>query len=137
MSATIKCDGCGKEVPMVWTRSGAPGWHKPRQWYQRQDEDGIQDACCRECIASDDTGPIASNMRRAARARDIDALRDQRDALSAALSDCETALREIIYGKIQSDNEHPLGEAWSMSGRFIEIARSALIRAEKTRGGTL
>lgn len=50
MSATIKCDGCGKEVPMVWTRSGAPGWHKPRQWYQRQDEDGIQDACCRECI---------------------------------------------------------------------------------------
>ena len=50
MSATIKCDGCGKESPMVRYKGGAPGWHKPDKWYQRQDEDGIQDACSRECI---------------------------------------------------------------------------------------
>jgi ADP-ribose pyrophosphatase YjhB (NUDIX family) len=47
MSATIKCDGCGKEAPMV---IGYQGWAKPGGWLQRQDADGIQDACSRECI---------------------------------------------------------------------------------------
>lgn len=50
MSATIKCDGCGKEAPMIHYPNGTPGWHKPPSWYQRSDEDGIQDACSRECI---------------------------------------------------------------------------------------
>jgi hypothetical protein len=42
------CDGCGRRAP------GVPGpdhnWHKPRSWYERSDDDGIQVACCRECI---------------------------------------------------------------------------------------
>ena len=25
-------------------------WWKPRHWYERSDEDGIQTACSRECI---------------------------------------------------------------------------------------
>ena len=48
MAAEITCDGCGKRAPMV------PGtdhnWHKPHSWFQRSDEEGIQDACSRECI---------------------------------------------------------------------------------------
>ena len=48
MSATIKCDGCGKEARM---EAGPHGnWFKPVKWYQRSDEDGIQDACSRDCI---------------------------------------------------------------------------------------
>ncbi len=26
------------------------GWHKPFNWFQRQDKDGIQDACCIKCV---------------------------------------------------------------------------------------
>lgn len=50
MSATIKCDGCGKESKMIHFPNGTPGWHKPIDWFQRQDEGGIQDACSRPCI---------------------------------------------------------------------------------------
>lgn len=50
MAATIKCDGCGREAPMVHYPNGTPGWHKPHDWYQREDEDGTQDACSRPCI---------------------------------------------------------------------------------------
>lgn len=50
MSATIKCDGCGKEEPMVRYPNGSRGWFKPESWYQREDEDGVQVACSRECI---------------------------------------------------------------------------------------
>jgi hypothetical protein len=38
----------------------------------------------------------------------------------------EEALREIRTGKIQADNEHPLGEYASMGMRFHNIARTAL-----------
>lgn len=51
MGAEIICDGCGKRAAMVYWTRGAFGWHKPDSWYQRQDEDGPQDACSRECIA--------------------------------------------------------------------------------------
>lgn len=42
------CDGCGKRAPGVPGRLGT--WHKPRSWYERSDDDGIQSACSRECI---------------------------------------------------------------------------------------
>lgn len=48
MSAIVTCDGCGKTAPMEAGRDG--NWHKPRLWYQRSDDDGIQTACTRECI---------------------------------------------------------------------------------------
>jgi hypothetical protein len=51
MSATIKCDGCGKEVQMTFSKANpSAGWLKPHHWYQRMDSDGPQDACSRECI---------------------------------------------------------------------------------------
>lgn len=47
MASQYICDGCGKVSP-----AGRIGrdWGKPRDWFQRSDEDGIQDACSRECI---------------------------------------------------------------------------------------
>lgn len=50
MAAEVICDGCGKREPMVFYPNGRDGWHKPQHWYSRQDKDGIQDACCRECV---------------------------------------------------------------------------------------
>lgn len=50
MSVEYVCDGCGKRAPGVFYPHGTPDWHKPEQWFQRQDEDGPQDACCRRCI---------------------------------------------------------------------------------------
>lgn len=50
MACKFICDGCGKEVAAAFYRKGDAGWHKPRSWFQRQDDDGPQDACCRECI---------------------------------------------------------------------------------------
>lgn len=48
MAAISVCDGCGKQKPMI---PGADGhWHKPGSWFERSDDDGIQTACCRECI---------------------------------------------------------------------------------------
>lgn len=48
MSAEITCDGCGKKVPMC---SSHGNWFKPPSWFERSDDDGIQSACSRECIA--------------------------------------------------------------------------------------
>lgn len=48
MAAEIICDGCGKRAPAV---AGADGhWHKPRDWYERSDKEGIQTAWSRACI---------------------------------------------------------------------------------------
>ena len=48
MAAEIICDGCGKRLPML-NFNGT--WFKPSSWYERSDENGIQSACSRECIA--------------------------------------------------------------------------------------
>jgi len=48
MAAEIICDGCGKRAPMTADKSG--NWIKPRDWFERWDQDGIQTACCRKCI---------------------------------------------------------------------------------------
>lgn len=50
MACEFICDGCGKRVKAVFYPRGTPGWQKPGVWFQRQDEDGPQDACSRECI---------------------------------------------------------------------------------------
>lgn len=48
MAAEIICDGCGKREKMV---EGVDGnFHKPYDWFQRSDGDGIQVACSRECV---------------------------------------------------------------------------------------
>lgn len=44
------CDGCGKKATVFATRDGL--WFKPRDWYERTDEDGTQTACSRECASS-------------------------------------------------------------------------------------
>lgn len=44
------CDGCGKREPAELARWPGLHWSKPRDWYERADEDGIQTACSRECI---------------------------------------------------------------------------------------
>lgn len=48
MAAEFICDGCGRRAPAVEGRDG--NYHKPRSWFQRSDDDGIQLACNRECI---------------------------------------------------------------------------------------
>lgn len=48
MACEFKCDGCGKAAPAVMGPDRA--WHKPHNWYQRADGDGVQDACSRSCI---------------------------------------------------------------------------------------
>lgn len=50
MACEYVCDGCGKRAPGVFYPNGTPGWHKPNSWFSRQDKDGVQDACSRECI---------------------------------------------------------------------------------------
>jgi hypothetical protein len=47
MACKYICDGCGKE--MLAGNNGRD-YLKPSSWFQRGDEDGIQDACSRECI---------------------------------------------------------------------------------------
>jgi hypothetical protein len=39
----VICDGCGKREPVK-------RFSKPWEWFQREDEDGIQLACSRRCI---------------------------------------------------------------------------------------
>lgn len=51
MSAEFICDGCGARAPAVYYPEGDRGWHKPDHWFQRQDADGPQDACSRECVS--------------------------------------------------------------------------------------
>ena len=48
MACEYICDGCGERSRAV--HYGHCEWHKPPSWFQRADKDGIQDACCRECI---------------------------------------------------------------------------------------
>lgn len=48
MAAESICDGCGKRAPMV--AGYDHNWHKPGHWYERSDRDGIQTACCDDCI---------------------------------------------------------------------------------------
>ncbi len=48
MACKFICDGCGKEEKAIQDYDGR--WNKPRDWYKRQDEDGCQDACSRDCI---------------------------------------------------------------------------------------
>jgi len=50
MSVKYVCDGCGKEENAVFIKSNPTQWHKPEDWFQRSDQDGIQDACDRSCI---------------------------------------------------------------------------------------
>jgi len=45
------CDGCGKHQLGVTYKDGAPGWHKPQEWFSKQDpEKGPLEACSRKCI---------------------------------------------------------------------------------------
>jgi len=43
VSIEVICDGCGK-------REVVERFSKPREWYSREDEDGVQLACSRPCI---------------------------------------------------------------------------------------
>jgi len=47
MACEFICDGCGKREPADFN---GREWAKPSSWYQRSNEDGVQDACCRKCI---------------------------------------------------------------------------------------
>lgn len=47
MAAEWICDGCGKREK---ADHNGRDWIKPRLWFQRSDDDGPQDACCRECV---------------------------------------------------------------------------------------
>lgn len=50
MAAEWICDGCGKRAPGVFYPANPRSFHKPDEWFERGDEDGIQSACSRECI---------------------------------------------------------------------------------------
>lgn len=56
----------------------------------------------------------------------IAAARSDVPALCARVEQLEAALREILVGKRHEDLQHPLGEWFSMAGRFLNIARAAL-----------
>ncbi len=47
MACEYICDGCGKRAPAFHNNRD---WFKPRDWFERSDDDGIQTACSRECI---------------------------------------------------------------------------------------
>lgn len=44
MSIEYICDGCGARQPVKREA-------KPRDWFVREDDDGVQVACSRPCIA--------------------------------------------------------------------------------------
>lgn len=44
----FECDGCGVKCEGEFGRGGEA--FKPRHWYQRSDESGVQMACSRPCI---------------------------------------------------------------------------------------
>jgi len=48
VACEFTCDECGRKSPAEFNSKGE--WLKPRLWFQRSDDDGIQVACCRECI---------------------------------------------------------------------------------------
>jgi len=58
MACIYVCDGCGLQLA---ADRGPLGWLKPRDWFQRVDKDGPQDACSRRCIdiAATRTGKTA------------------------------------------------------------------------------
>lgn len=41
------CQGCGRREPGEYY---GLSWHKPREWYERSDRDGVQTACSRQCV---------------------------------------------------------------------------------------
>jgi hypothetical protein len=47
MACEFICDGCGKRAKAYHNNRD---YFKPNSWFQRSDEDGIQDACSRACI---------------------------------------------------------------------------------------
>lgn len=47
MACKYICDGCGTELVAAFN---GRDYIKPHTWYQRRDDDGMQDACSRECI---------------------------------------------------------------------------------------
>ena len=47
MACEFICDGCGKRALAEHNRLD---WFKPSKWFQRSDDQGIQDACSRECV---------------------------------------------------------------------------------------
>jgi hypothetical protein len=47
MACEYICDGCGKRTMADYN---GRDYFKPPSWYARSDEEGQQDACCRECI---------------------------------------------------------------------------------------
>jgi len=47
MACEFICDGCGKRAPAF---QNGGDWFKPRDWFERGDEDGVQTACSRDCI---------------------------------------------------------------------------------------
>ena len=48
MACKYICDGCGKEEMAIQSPYG--DFFKPKDWFQRSDKEGIQVACCRNCI---------------------------------------------------------------------------------------
>lgn len=61
MSIAYRCDGCGKIADGEWVpwieddpdlpkHADHGRYFKPRLWFEREDEDGMQHACSRECI---------------------------------------------------------------------------------------
>lgn len=50
MSCEYTCDGCGKKEPAMIYPGNPHNYHKPRDWFERSDKDGIQSVCSRECI---------------------------------------------------------------------------------------
>ena len=48
MACEFICDGCGLRGKAEEGKDG--NYYKPRSWFQRSDDDGIQIACSRECI---------------------------------------------------------------------------------------
>ncbi len=47
MAMTCVCDGCGKKEPAIDQKGS---FVKPRDWYQRSDDDGTQIACSMDCV---------------------------------------------------------------------------------------
>lgn len=50
MSCFYVCDGCGKTEKARFYKSNPTRFFDPADWFERGDEDGIQNACSRECV---------------------------------------------------------------------------------------
>jgi uncharacterized coiled-coil DUF342 family protein len=71
-----------------------------------------------EAAAADAEATFANELN-----ADVAELRAERDRLAARVAELEGALRQIRVGKIPEDNEHPVGQWFSMASRFINIAK--------------